>query len=86
MVRTSLDSYAAISAYDLNYENQTRFVVNSNKVFIQYSPFFLETYTTASRPDMSSGFDYGGSVYDFDLKIPIWWNGTTWTDALGTAV
>lgn len=44
--------------------------------------------TTASRPTgLGSGTtDKGAMVYDTTLGIPIWWNGTVWTDALGTTV
>lgn len=47
------------------------------------------TTATASRPTPSGlGVigDPGCQSYDTDLKIPIWWNGTAWTNALGTAV
>lgn len=39
--------------------------------------------TTDSRPE---GVSEGASVYDSDLKIPIWFNGDDWTDASGTPV
>jgi len=63
-----------------------RFVVNQNSIFIQYAPFYIEHFGTDTRPDMSYSGNIGGSVYDHDLKIPIWWNGTEWTNALGTPV
>ena len=50
--------------------------------------FVAGRFTTAARP---TGLDntnesLGAMVYDTDLRIPIWWSGTTWTNALGTAV
>lgn len=44
--------------------------------------------TTVNRPTglTTSSDDVGSQVYDLTLKKPIWWNGTAWTDALGTAV
>jgi hypothetical protein len=44
--------------------------------------------TTADRPTGLGTGDQrrGAQVFDRDLGIPIWWNGTTWVNALGTAV
>lgn len=47
------------------------------------------TTLTANRPTPSglgAVGDPGCQSYDLDLDIPIWWNGTQWTNALGTAV
>ena len=40
--------------------------------------------TTALRP--STGLLVGQFYFDTSLGIPIWWNGTNWVDATGTAV
>lgn len=54
------------------------------------SPLFKPPTTlTAERPTPSGlgvDGDPGCQSYDEDLGIPIWWNGTAWTDALGTPV
>jgi len=42
-------------------------------------------YATADRPVPDSG-QLGLRIYDTDLGKPVWWNGTEWTDATGTAV
>jgi hypothetical protein len=47
------------------------------------------TTTTANRPTpagLGVVGDPGCQSYDLNLHIPIWWNGTQWTNALGTAV
>lgn len=41
--------------------------------------------TTANRPTLESG-EKGYVYYDTTLGKPIWWNGTAWVDATGTAV
>lgn len=54
------------------------------------SPLFKPpTTSTANRPTPSGlgvTGDPGCQSYDYDLNIPIWWNGTQWTNALNTAV
>lgn len=40
---------------------------------------------TAARPTLLLA-DEGFQYYDSTLKKPLWWNGTAWTDATGTAV
>lgn len=41
--------------------------------------------TTDDRPTLADT-DAGYQYYDTDLKQPIWWDGTRWTDALGVDV
>ena len=50
--------------------------------------FVAHRCATADRPTgLGTASDRRGAmVYDRDLGIPIWWNGTNWTDALGTTV
>jgi hypothetical protein len=51
------------------------------------APFLRPPYcTTATRPTV--GLDVGAHVYDTTIKKPIWYDyaGSTWRDALGTAV
>lgn len=42
------------------------------------------TGTTASRP--TANLLIGQYYYDTTLSKPIWWNGTSWTDGMGTVV
>lgn len=42
-------------------------------------------YTTVLRPTMGAN-DTWGQIVDTTLGIPIWWNGTTWINAMGTPV
>lgn len=60
-------------------------VVNNN-VSVDGGTFTIFRVTTATRPVLLTGYNKGASVWDQDLGIPIWWNGTAWTNALGTAV
>lgn len=64
-------AYVTVSSYQLRLNGAT-----------------LEAWavTTAGRPPIVAGTREGASVYDFTLKKPIWWNGTSWRDALGNAV
>jgi len=50
--------------------------------------FFVPLFTTADRPTPTSfPANYKGAhIYDTTLNIPIWWDGSQWTNALGTAV
>jgi len=42
---------------------------------------------TLDRPAYTSDARFNGcQVFDTDLGIPIWWNGTVWVDATGTTV
>lgn len=41
---------------------------------------------TADRPEIVPGTREGAIVFDIDLGIPIQWNGTQWTNLIGTAV
>lgn len=48
----------------------------------------LETpkaYATAMRPDPAT-FPAGTMIYDTDLTVPLWSDGTVWRDATGTTV
>ncbi len=40
-------------------------------------------YTSANRPDAAEA-GKGTQIYDEDLDLPLWSNGTTWKDAAGT--
>jgi hypothetical protein len=55
---------------------------------IEEAYFVLHRCATAARPTGLGTDDQerGACVYDTDLSIPIFWNGTAWTDALGTTV
>jgi len=43
-----------------------------------------ESGTTANRPTLQ--LQIGQMYYDTTLQIPIWYNGTVWKNASGTAV
>jgi hypothetical protein len=43
-----------------------------------------ESGTTADRPTLQ--LQIGQQYYDTTLQIPIWYNGTVWKNASGTAV
>lgn len=43
----------------------------------------VPTYTTAGRPSASTA-GLGAEIYDTTLKLPLFSNGTAWTDATGT--
>lgn len=69
--------------------NFTSLQILSYGIRIQSELFKPPTTTTANRPTPSGlGVvgDPGCQSYDLDLDIPIWWNGTAWTNALGTPV
>lgn len=78
--------YAQISVDDYANGSFARVVLTPNSFYVDASTFDWPTCTTANRPSSLTSSNYGNSVYDMDLGIPIWWNGTTWTNALGTAV
>jgi hypothetical protein len=40
--------------------------------------------TTDNRPELGLS-DRGYQYFDTDLNHPVWWNGTTWNDALGSS-
>lgn len=42
--------------------------------------------TTANRNSVNFLKSIGMNVFDTDLGKPIWWNGTSWVDAMGTLV
>lgn len=42
--------------------------------------------TTANRPTLPNGQQRGYTYFDTTLGRPIWWNGSIWIDAMGTAV
>lgn len=63
--------------------------VLSYGIRVQSALFKPPTTTTANRPTpdgLGVVGDPGCISYDLNLRIPIWWNGTAWTDALGTVV
>lgn len=80
--------YVEISASDFTDGSISRLEVYSYAILINGAYFVVQRVTTAGRP---AGLDTrdqqrGAMVFDIDLNIPIWWNGTTWINALGTAV
>lgn len=50
--------------------------------------FYCPQFTTANRPVPPSfpANHKGTMIYDMDLGIPLWYNGSAWADALGTVV
>jgi hypothetical protein len=80
--------YIQLSAYDYTAGNFSALTIGSYAVRIDEAYFVLARCTTAGRPTGlgTQSQRRGACVYDTDLGIPIWWNGTTWTNALGTAV
>lgn len=80
--------YVRISAED--YADGTYGALTVGSYFIQMDvPYFVNPrVATADRPTTlgNTQDDVGSQTFDTDLKIPIWWNGTTWTNSLGTAV
>jgi len=80
--------YVQISAEDYLDGTYGAFTVGSYFIRMDVPYFVNPRVTTAERPadleDLTQ--DVGAQVYDTTLRIPIWWNGTTWTNALGTAV
>lgn len=74
-----------------DYADNTRSSVDvlSYGVRINSPLFKPPTTSTAGRPTpagLGITNDPGCLSWDWDLGIPIWWNGTTWTNALGTPV
>lgn len=47
------------------------------------TPAGFPPYTTAGRPSASS-IGVGGTIYDTDLDLPLWSNGTVYKDGAGT--
>ena len=62
--------------------NSTNITNNTNSISTLQG-YILGSGTTASRPSTSV---VGAQYFDTDLTKPIWWDGTQWVDATGTAV
>jgi hypothetical protein len=80
--------YIQLSAFDYADGTTGSATIYSYGFRLDGAYFVANRCTTAGRPTgLGTGDDRRGAmVYDTDLGIPIWWNGTTWTNALGTAV
>jgi hypothetical protein len=80
--------YVQFSASDFTSGEDAYAVLSSFNFRLQGAYFVAHRCVTADRPTSldASNDDRGAMVFDMDLNIPIWWNGTTWTNALGTAV
>lgn len=80
--------YISLGSEDYEDNSYAYAVLSSYKLRLNNAVFQLHWCTTANRPTglANSSAGWGCSVYDIDLDIPIWWNGTTWTNALGTPV
>lgn len=55
----------------------------SSSNWIEVPVGYDQALATASRP---SGVGAGARIFDSTLGKPVWWNGTAWVDATGTAV
>lgn len=77
----------ALSAYSQSHENQ---ILNVLRLYFNQ----LNNYTQATaNPDSGSTINrpqknlfIGQPYFDTTLVIPIWWTGTKWINASGTAV
>lgn len=82
--------WVQLSAEDFADGSHSSFEVYSYGMRVNSALFKPPTTLTVDRPTPDGGLgitgDPGCQSYDLDLGIPIWWNGTAWTDALGTAV
>jgi hypothetical protein len=78
------DSYTAIESVSYKYSG-ARLIVSGSAIRLQYAPFYLERFATASRPTLGIE-DKGALIFDADLNLPIMWNGTQWVNLIGTAV
>lgn len=80
--------YIQLNANDDADGTFSNVVLSSYSFRVEQAAFVVHRCSTAARPTWltTSSTHVGGSVYDTTLNIPIWWNGTTWTNALGTAV
>lgn len=79
--------FVQISAED--YADHTRGSITVGSYFIRMDvPYFVNPrVTTAARPVLRNvQEEIGSQTFDQTLNIPIWWNGTAWVNALGTAV
>lgn len=68
------------------YENNadTNAFTDAEKTKLSTALIQGTTGTTASRP--TTNLLIGQYYYDTTLVKPIWWNGTSWTDGMGTVV
>lgn len=80
--------YVKMTVEDYTDGTSATATLSSYKFRLDACVFVATRCTTAGRPTglTSNQDDRGSMVYDTTLNIPIWWNGTTWTNALGTAV
>jgi len=80
--------FVEISAEDYADGTSAWVYVGSYLVTINGAYLVIHRCNTSNRPTGLgiSNDDRGAMVFDVDLNIPIWWNGTTWINALGTAV
>jgi lysophospholipase L1-like esterase len=54
--------------------------------FVMTQKVAYASLSTALRPTGLTVADKGCMIYDNTINKPIWWNGTTWIDAVGTTV
>jgi len=80
------DPTISLYVYNESAGEQCQLFVQSNSMRVDYGVFRFALVNSFTPRPVQTSFNPGGAVYDDNLKIPIWWNGTTWTDALGTAV
>lgn len=80
--------FIQLNAYDDADTSWAYAILSSYKFRLQDCVFVAHRCTTANRPTWLGNVEgeVGAMVYDSTLNIPIWWNGTAWTNALGTAV
>jgi len=80
--------YVQISANDYADGTYGAFTVYSYGIRMDVPAFQNPRVTTAARPVYTGSVysDQGNQTFDRNLNIPIWWNGTSWVNALGTAV
>lgn len=80
--------YVQITAEDYADGTAGYLIVSAYSVRVSQVVFYTLRCTTANRPtDLdASSQNRGAMVYDTTINKPIWWNGTAWTDALGTVV
>lgn len=79
-----LDSSVTTAKLASGAVTSTELAANSvTNAKLQYGTPVPQTGATGSRP----GSPVTGQTYwDTSLKLPIWWNGTTWVDATGASV
>jgi len=81
------DPTISLYVYSESADAQCQLFIQSNNVRVDFGTFqFARVSATRPRPPQTVGENPGGAMYDTTIGKPIWWNGTEWTDALGTAV